>query len=142
MNDINRYALENNHFFETKKKIVLTGESCIFNNWKEHSTITREEFLEAIEWVCSDPLKEDGRMTREIGLTPTGIIKLHRCYGLDGICTFYCDWKFQNGKSYRKLWNGEFFERPCKNEKERLYSLNGKTVREHHKICLSCRDRV
>ena len=69
MNDINRYALENNHFFETKKKIVLAGESRIFNNWKEHSTITREEFLEALEWVCSDPLKEDGRMTREIGLT-------------------------------------------------------------------------
>ena len=74
MNDINRYALENNHFFETKKKIVLAGESRIFNNWKEHSTITREEFLEALEWVCSDPLKEDGRMTREIGLTPTRII--------------------------------------------------------------------
>lgn len=115
MNDINRYALENNHFFETKKKIVLAGESRIFNNWKEHSTITREEFLEALEWVCSDPLKEDGRMTREIGLTPTRIIKLHRCYGVDGICTFYCDWKFQNGKSYGRLWNGEFFEKPCKN---------------------------
>ena len=109
MNDINRYALENNHFFETKKKIVLAGESRIFNNWKEHSTITREEFLEALEWVCSDPLKEDGRMTREIGLTPTRIIKLHRCYGVDGICTFYCDWKFQNGKSYGRLWNGEIF---------------------------------
>ena len=51
MNDINRYALENNHFFETKKKTVLAGESRIFNNWREHSTITREDFLEALEWV-------------------------------------------------------------------------------------------
>ena len=26
MNDINRYALKNNHFFETKKKIVLADQ--------------------------------------------------------------------------------------------------------------------
>ena len=88
MNDINRYALENNHFFETKKKIVLAGESRIFNNWKEHSTITREEFLEALEWVCSDPLKEDGRMTREIGLTPTRIIRTENLTGDSGTVSF------------------------------------------------------
>ena len=33
-----------NNNFETKKKIILAGNSKIFNNWAEHSKITKEQF--------------------------------------------------------------------------------------------------
>lgn len=38
-------------FFEIKKKIVLAGDSRIFNNWKEHSSITVENFIDALRMV-------------------------------------------------------------------------------------------
>lgn len=47
-----------NHNFDIKKKLVLNGQSRIFNNWSEHSTITTEEFLENLEWVCNDPMQK------------------------------------------------------------------------------------
>lgn len=37
--------------FETKKKIVLAGNSRIFNDWAAHSTITMDEFISALQWL-------------------------------------------------------------------------------------------
>lgn len=120
--------------FETKKKIVIAGDSKVFRNWAEHSNITEDDFISALEWVCADQLNDKGKMTREIGLTPDGIVKLDRCYGEDGVCAFYLD---------GKLWNGATFKRPCANDREKMYSLDGgKTVEETHKITLSCKDRI
>lgn len=117
--------------YEAKEKIVNAGESKILKNWMEHSTITAQDFLTALEWVCNDPLDDKGRMTREIGLTPTGIVKLDRVYNASGVCGFY-----HNGK----LWDGEWFERPASNNKESQFY--GATLTERHKISLSCKDRV
>jgi len=64
--------------FEIKKKIVLSGGSRIFNNWAAHSTITLDEFVSALEWVCADPMDDNGKMTREIALAPDRIVKLRR----------------------------------------------------------------
>ena len=56
--------------FETKKKIVLAGNSRIFNDWAAHSTITMDEFISALQWLCEDALDENGKLTREIALAP------------------------------------------------------------------------
>lgn len=118
--------------FEIKKKIVLTGASKVFKNWSEHSTITKEDFLEALEWVCADELNENGKMTREIGLTPDGIVKLTRGYGKEGVCSFYLD---------GQLWSGATWTREPETEMEKKFFGN-MMMSEIHKISLSCKDRV
>ena len=63
--------------FEAKKKIVESGASAIFENWRQVSGIEEQEFLDALEWVCDDPHARDGKLEREIGLvvTPDGEMK-------------------------------------------------------------------
>jgi hypothetical protein len=62
--------------YEAKKRIVQAGESRICNNWVEHTDVTPQDFLEALEWVCEDPFDEEGRITREIGLEQNRIVRL------------------------------------------------------------------
>ena len=119
--------------FEIKKRIVLSGNSRIFNDWSEHSSITMEEFIEALEWVCNDPLNGQGKMTREIGLSPTGIVKLFRANREDGLCFFYKD---------GELWGGEVFTRKPTTEKEKKFCDDNGLLSELHKICISCKDKV
>ena len=113
-----------------EKTFTFNPNSKIFQNWKEHSTITETEFVEAIGWLHDDPRDEQGRMTRETGLTPTGILRLTRAYTNDG-CYFY-----HNGE----LWNGEHFTTPCRNEKERAFSADGENLITFRKISLSPED--
>jgi hypothetical protein len=116
--------------FEAKAKIVNAGNSKVLKNWMEHSSITPADFLDALRWVCEDSLDENGRSTREIGLTPDGIVKLSRVYNAFGMCTF-----FHNGN----VWDGALFARTATEKERRFY---GETVLERHKITLSCKDRV
>lgn len=99
--------------FEIKKNLVLNNKSQIFKNWKEHSTITKEDFIEALEWLCDDPMNKQNRCTREIALTPTKIIKLDVVYRV--VPEYY-----HNGEK----WEGEIFGN------------------EYHKISISCKERV
>lgn len=110
--------------------MILGGNSRVFKDWAARSTITADEFLENLEWVCNDPLDEKGRMTRDIGLTPTGIVKLQRVYDAHGLVSFYLG---------KERWDGAFFERPAIENERPLY---GDIIREHQKIGLSCKDRV
>ena len=71
-------GLDMKNYFEVKKNLVLTGNSRIFNNWAEHSSITADDFIVALEWVCDDPLDANGMLTREIALAPDRIVKLRR----------------------------------------------------------------
>ena len=114
-----------------EKSFIFNPNSQIFQNWKSHSTITEEEFVSALKWLHGDPRDEQGRMTREIGLTPTGILRLTRAYTNGGRCYFY-----HNGE----LWNGEHFTTPCRNEKERAFSADGENLITLHKITLSPED--
>ena len=50
---------------------VKAGESKVFNNWKEWGLVTEEEFIDALTWLCDDPLNEDGRLTRELAMLET-----------------------------------------------------------------------
>ena len=56
--------------FEIKKKIVLAGDSRIFKDWEAHSTITMDDFISALQWLCEDALDGNGKLTREIALAP------------------------------------------------------------------------
>lgn len=114
-----------------EKTFIFNSNSKIFLSWCEHSTITEAEFVEALGWLHDDPRDEKGRMTREIGLTPTGILRLTRAYTYDGRCYFY-----NNGE----LWNGEHFSTPCRNDKERAFSADGENLITFHKISMSQED--
>lgn len=117
--------------FERDKRIIKEGKSEILKNWKKHSKITDEEFIENLKWVREDPLDEKGRITREIGLTPDGIVRLTKAYDINtGLCALYLNGIF---------WGGAVFERET-TEKEK--SMYGETVTEIHKVCLSSADHI
>ena len=115
----------------TEKTFIFNPNSKIFKNWCEYSTITEAEFIEALAWLHGDPRDDQGRMTREIGLAPEGILRLTRTYTNDGRCYFY-----HNGE----LWNGEHFSTPCRTEKEKRFSADGENLITPHKITLSPED--
>lgn len=98
------------NFFEVKKKLVLAGNSRIFKDWAAHSTITMNEFITALEWVCEDALDENGNLTREIALAPDRIVKLRRSNDRFGMTAFY-EYPRDNGGdgNLGSLWNGEKF---------------------------------
>lgn len=96
--------------FEIKKEIVFAGNSRIFNDWTDHSTITMDDFISALQWVCEDALDESGKLTREIALAPDRIVKLHRVN--DSLCmTGFYEYPSDNGGAgaLGALWNGEKF---------------------------------
>ena len=112
--------------FEIKKKIVLAGSSRIYADWAAHSTITMDDFISALQWVCEDALDENGKMTREIALAPDRIVKLRRANDHSGMTAFY-EYPSDNGGtgSIGALWSGERFQDGF--------------IR---KICLSAKDRI
>lgn len=128
-----KFELENKHNFAIKKKLVEEGHSKVFKEWSKYSTITKEDFIKALEWVCNDPLTADGKVTREIGLTPTNIVKLTRVYNDLGLSSLYKDGEW---------WNGETFTKPCENEREKLFSYDGRNIEGTYKVSISCRERI
>lgn len=112
--------------FEIKKKIVLAGDSRIFKDWAAHSTITMDEFVSALQWVCEDAMDKNGKLTREIALAPDRIVKLRRVNDRLGMTAFY-EFPSDNGGNgtLGTLWGGAMFP-------------DGFI----HKISLSAKDRV
>mgnify|MGYP004592805673 FL=1 len=112
--------------FEVKKNIVLSGNSHIFNDWAAHSTITMDDFISALHWVCEDALDENGKLTREIALAPDRIVKMRRVNDSLGMTSFY-EYPSDNGGAgaLGALWNGEKFPDGFM-----------------HKVTLSAKDRV
>ena len=75
---------------DIKLKIVRADGSKIFKNWRERAGVGMEDFLDALRWLCGDPLDEHGRLTRELGCDlRAGLVRLARGYGADGGCAFY-----------------------------------------------------
>lgn len=131
--------------FETKKRLILEDKSEVFKNWAEHSNITKDDFISSLEWVCDDPLDEMGRMTREVGLTPEGIIKLNRTYTTTNIDAYGqpVDWLVAfYRQDTKELWGGEMFTRKPTNEHEKMFVNDDGLIEEMHKISLNCKDRI
>ena len=130
--------------FEIKRKIVIDGKSEIFSSWHEVvTTLTAEEFLENLKWVCDDPCENgDGMLTREIGLTTSGIVRINRVYDR-GLTIMY---RADNGE----LWEGDFFKVPCiekyvKNAdkaKRMGYADSDGMITIRFKPSISARDRI
>lgn len=120
-----------NFNFEIKKQIVEAGESKIFNDWKKHSSISEKDFISALEWLCSDP--DTAHPTREIGLTPTGIVKLHRVVDDLGSVSFF-------DVDTDARWAGAVFEFELDERQQKLYGE--KTSKSCYKIQLSPLDKV
>lgn len=136
------FIMANN--FEIKKNLVLEDKSRIFANWKKVvPTLTKEEFIANLEWVCKDPCENGdgtGRLTREIGLTPNGIIHISRINNI--ITTMYRE---DNGL----LWCGEHFTLPIEKciinseqAKKMGYADKNGMVTVVQKISLSARDQI
>lgn len=64
----NEYLKNLNFNLDIKLKIIEEGESEVLKDWQKYGLITKDEFVEALTWVCNDSLNEDGRLTRKIGL--------------------------------------------------------------------------
>ena len=113
------------NFFEAKKKVVLAGESRIFKDWTAHSSITAEDFIAALEWICEDDFDDKHRTTRAIGLTPEKIVKLKTIYDRRTGLAGYIELEDFEKNKIHSWWNGAIFEDGF-----------------NHKIMLSAKDRI
>jgi hypothetical protein len=91
---------------KTKIKLVEEGKSRIFADWSRHAGVTKEQFIEGLKWVCSDPCDgstggHPGRLTRELGCHPErGLVKIKRQYDETGGVVFY---EIETGQLWSKL---------------------------------------
>ena len=103
----------NRRNLDVKKKIVLAGNSRIFNNWQKatHGKLTIETFFAGLEWLAEDPLDEKGRTTRELGLEGDGsVVHINRFFeGPEEIVSYrYAeDYGAKRHKGY--IWWGSSF---------------------------------
>lgn len=128
------------YHYEVKKRLVQEGKSTVLTAWKELvPSLTEEEFLKNLEWLCADPREngdgKTGRLTREIGLTSQGIVHLTRHN--DWLTSFYRD-------DTNELWTGDFFKIAAdKNKAVKIgYADTDGMITQHAKISLSAEDRV
>ena len=78
--------------FEAKKKLVKEDKSEIFKEWNEFSGITKEEFINGIKWLESDPMIEvdrEKRVSREIGCKEDGSLVYGEIYYIKGFRIIY-----------------------------------------------------
>ena len=120
--------------FEIKRKIVDSGDSYIFKNWQKLvPSLAKSDFLIALYWLCEDPLTVHGKLTREIGLTNNGLVKLRRVHNeYENFIGFY---SCENGE----LWGGDSFLIPCSNKN---YADENGMTKTHMKVSISARDRI
>lgn len=117
--------------YQAIERKVRNEECKILNRWKTHSTVTDDEFLEGVKWILEDPFDERNRLTREIALSPTGIVYLDRIYDdRRGMMVFS-----HNGET----WSGEHFEVETSEKDRKMY---GDTITLNFKICLNARDPI
>ena len=101
--------------YEIKKHIVESGGSKVFNAWHELvPSLTKEEFVENLKWLCEDPCAEYGN---------EGIIHLQKKYPKVGPASYFTE----DGKR----WEGSTFDVSCdEREKEFLGKETRKTVQK------------
>lgn len=134
-------------YFEVKKKIVLAGNSAVFNNWREVTSgkLTEGAFLSGLEWLCADPLDEYGRVTRALALNGDGTLaklSYYRAVSLKyGTCSTVLRYAENSGKNREgDQWNGSVFTTKLAPAEAMFY---GKAeIREHAKIAIGSKDQI
>ena len=95
-----------------KKQDVMDGKNPIYNDWSKHSSITKDQFCDAIDWLIEETPDSNGNTHREVALTENGWKKIMRSYDKDGkFAGFYDPAKNRGTKSspaYQR-WEGESF---------------------------------
>lgn len=108
---------------EIKIRIAKSGNSKVLKEWQKHSSITKEQFIEAVEWVCSDRLNA-------AGLTPTGWEKLR-------VRQDYNTTTFRHLNGF--LWSGASFPMEVPEDQKKYY---GDSINVMQKIALCSWDQV
>ena len=68
---INKNRRDEKFGLEKKLSILENGKSKVFEKWEKYGLITKEEFKEALIWLCNDPLSDRFDLTRQISLDIT-----------------------------------------------------------------------
>lgn len=124
--------------FEIKKKIVLAGNSEIFNAWSKLAPITADEFIAALEWLCEDILNERGQCTRDIALSPTGIKKLYRHHYEDGSFAGWTD--AADTSIAQRRWEGETFHQDLNEHDKKVWGCD--TIPVRRTLTITVKDRI
>lgn len=121
------------------KKAIVHDHSVIFEDWhKLCPSLTKEDFLEGIKWLCYDPCvnfnpKAEDKPTRELALSPNGLVHIKRCYDVNGsFVGFYKD---------NLLWDGELFKIPAA-EKDLIWADEDGNLPMIQKISINILDRI
>ena len=121
------------HGYTTKKLLIDTNKSNVFNKWKYIAPISKADFLDSIKWICEDKSPDEKCYTKAIALTPNGIIKLTATHSVTGYNFFD-----ENGKKF----SGAYFKRKAVTDKEKLFADENGEISSFCKIILSSKDRV
>lgn len=121
------------HGYATKKLLIETNKSNVFNKWRDIAPISKSAFLEGLKWICGDTSSEEGPYTRAIALTPHGIVKLVAVHSESGYN--YFDEK-------GKIFSGAYFTRKAITNKEKLFADENGEISTFCKIILSSKDRL
>lgn len=121
------------HGYATKKFLIETNKSKVFNNWRNIAPISKSAFLEGVKWNCGDTSSEERPYTRAIALTPNGIVKLVAFHSESGYKYFD-----EKGKNF----SGAYFTRKAITSKEKLFADGNGEISTFCKIILSSKDRV
>lgn len=86
---------------EIKKNIVLKGESKVFQNWHEFTGVSMEDFIAGLEWLCEEPIRENGKLRRELACRRDGtLLRLTRMYDKNDFCVFV-------DEQTHRVWSGD-----------------------------------
>ena len=128
-------------YFEAKKKIVQSGNSSIFRNWQEatNGKLTVEAFLAGLEWLCADPLDDQGRVTLALGLNGDGtLVKLSYARTFDSVTIRYAEDCGKNRAG--ALWGGSMFTMKLSPADMMFYGKS--EIRMLAKIAISVKDKI
>lgn len=104
--------------YEIFMNILNADKSEVFKEWHRLSGITKEEFADALKWICED-------YRNYAGLTPTGWVKVHRY-------TERCGEVFRTMDG--RYWGGASFERDLDEEEQRFWGTKRGTFFRRIKI--------
>lgn len=101
---------------EDVKKAVYEGRCKTYNSWHNLTGMKPETFIEALEWAFHDPLDDQGRPKREIGLNGDGSYeKLYRTYKAG---SFWANYQVSDNH----LWSGSSFKFEPRSATEKMFA--------------------
>lgn len=121
------------HGYASKKLLIETNKSNVFNKWSNLVPISKSTFLEGIKWICGDTSAEEYRYTRGVALTPDGIIKITATHTNIGY-TFFDE----SGMTF----SGAYFKRKAVTKREKLFADENGDLTSFCKIILTSKDRI